>query len=107
MRFTVPAGWRVVDVTEAGGAALPVEHYPLETGGTRLTVRLPKQIAVGQTQTINYRAIFTPAGWMADWTTQQIEFPKIARRGLHQLFAAQLPPKRSMISSFGPKRSSG
>jgi hypothetical protein len=76
--FAVPAGWQVTQVTAADGAALPIERYPIEGGGTRISVRLPSGIGVGQTQTINYQALHTPAGWLADWQAQKVAFPKLA-----------------------------
>jgi hypothetical protein len=76
--FTVPAGWQVTEVTAADGAALPIERYPIEGGGTRISVRLAQGIDVGQTQTINYQALHTPAGWLADWQSQKVAFPKLA-----------------------------
>ena len=45
-----------------------------------MAVKLAKGITVGQTQTINFQAKHTPAGWLAEWTTQQIDFPKIPGR---------------------------
>ncbi|HEX5105189.1 MAG TPA: hypothetical protein VFV87_15320, partial [Pirellulaceae bacterium] len=75
--FTVPAGWQVTQVTAADGTVLPIERYPANGGGTRISVRLPAGIGVGQTQTINYQAVSTPAGWLADWQTQKVTFPSL------------------------------
>jgi hypothetical protein len=80
-RFVAPAGWQVTQVTTADGAVLPIERYPVPAGGTNVAVRLSKGIAVGQTQTINYHMVHTPAGWLGDWTSQKVEFPKILVEG--------------------------
>jgi hypothetical protein len=79
--FSTPAGWQVTQVTSPDGSSLPVERYLDDTGATRVTVRLPKGIEVGQTQTVNYQAVKTPAGWLSEWTTQTIEFPRIFVEG--------------------------
>ena len=47
----------------------------------RVIVRLPKGISIGQTQTINYQAVLTPSGWLTDWMTQKVEFPKVLVEG--------------------------
>ena len=75
--FTIPAGWQVTQVTAADGTALPIERYPMAEGGTRISVRLPQGIDVGQTQTVNYQALHTPAGWLAEWQTQKVAFPHL------------------------------
>ncbi len=77
LAFTVPANWQVTQVTAADGSPLPIERYPQMDGSTRLAVRLAAGIDVGQTQTVNYQAIHTPAGWLAEWTTQEVTFPKV------------------------------
>jgi len=74
--FVAPAGWKVTQVTAADGTPLPVERYEIEGNGTRIAVRLAKGISIGQTQTVNYQAQHTPAGWLAEWQSQQVEFPK-------------------------------
>lgn len=81
LAFTLPAGWQVTQVTAPDGSPLPVERYPIAAGGTRISVRLTKGIPINQTQTVNYQAIFTPAGWLGEWTTQKVEFPKVLLEG--------------------------
>jgi hypothetical protein len=80
LSFTVPAGSQVTQVTGPDGSPLAIERYP-DAGGTRVSVRLAKSIPVNQTQTVNYQAVSTPAGWLADWTTQKVEFPKVLIQG--------------------------
>ncbi|MCI0360789.1 MAG: hypothetical protein L0211_20110, partial [Planctomycetaceae bacterium] len=80
-RFTIPKGWQVTQVTRADGAPLSIERYPAADGGTRVLVRLPGGIAIGQTATVNFELLNTPAGWLADWENQSIEYPRVAIEG--------------------------
>ena len=73
--FTAPAGWQVTDVTPEGGKPLPVETYPAEGGGARIHVRLPQAAALGQSQTVYFRAVNVPEGWLDDWRTTPVAFP--------------------------------
>jgi hypothetical protein len=73
--FSAPAGWQVTEVTPAGGAPLPLETYPADDGATRIHVRLPRSVGAGESQTIYFRAVSTPDGWLDDWQTQSVRFP--------------------------------
>jgi hypothetical protein len=73
--FSLPVGWQITQVTAADGTQLPVERYARAGAGTRVLVRLPQGIPLGQTQTVNYQATFTPANWLTEWTTQTLEIP--------------------------------
>ncbi|MCU0878556.1 MAG: hypothetical protein MUF06_12285 [Pirellulaceae bacterium] len=72
VRFTLPAGWQATQITNPDGTVLPVERFPLEGGGTRHVVRLAQGVPAGQTATINFEAKSTPAGWLAEWTSQEL-----------------------------------
>ena len=97
----VPAGWQVASVTTAAGQPLPFERYadgrhpnPLPKGegtavvapkgeGTadvagRIRVTVPGGMAIGQEFKANFRAVCTPPGWMADWKSTPLGFPKFA-----------------------------
>jgi hypothetical protein len=80
-RFTLPAGWQATQITSPDGTALPVERFPLPGGGTRHVVRLTPGIHPGQTATINFEAKSTPAGWLAEWTSQELPFPELVVEG--------------------------
>ncbi len=80
-RFTIPAGWQVTQVTRADGTPLSIERYAAADGGTRVLVRLPGGVAAGQTATVNFELLHTPAGWLADWEQQAIDYPRIAVEG--------------------------
>ena len=43
--------------------------------GTRVHIKLPQGVAPGQTYAIDFRAVYTPAGWMSDWKSQSLDFP--------------------------------
>ncbi|MDX1945917.1 MAG: hypothetical protein SFU86_11010 [Pirellulaceae bacterium] len=79
--FTLPQGWQLVQVTRADGAPLETERFALATGGTRVLVRLGTGIRVGQTGTVNFEALSTPAGWLAPWETQTFDYPQFTIDG--------------------------
>ena len=83
-RFIVPAGWQVTQVTQADGTPLAIERYPTDGGATRVIVRLATGIDLRQTATVNFELVSTPAGWLADWTSQNVEFPQVVVEGATQ-----------------------
>jgi hypothetical protein len=81
VRFTLPAGWQATAITTPDGTALPVERFPRADGGTRHVVRLAAGVAPGQIATINFEAKSTPAGWLAEWNSQDLAFPDLVVEG--------------------------
>ncbi len=73
--FSAPAGWQVTEVTPEGGAPLPLEIYPAADGASRIHVRLPLSAPPGQSRSVYFRAVSSPAGWLDDWRTKSIDFP--------------------------------
>ncbi len=82
--FSVPAGWTVIEVTGPDKVPLPIERYatlPSPSGrgaggeGGRVHVKLPQGIAPGQVYVANFRARYTPPGWLSPWKSQTLEFP--------------------------------
>ncbi len=73
--FDVPAGWNVTEVTGPGNAPSVIERYGSEKQPGRVHVRLPQGIAPGQAYPVDFRAVYTPTGWMSDWKSQSLEFP--------------------------------
>ncbi len=71
----VPAGWTVTKVATREGAELPRERFELPGGGTRLHVRLPQGIALGERFELLFDANATPAGWLDEWSEREVEFP--------------------------------
>ena len=45
------------------------------TGPGRVHVKLPQGIAPGQVYVANFRAQYTPPGWLSPWKSQSLEFP--------------------------------
>ena len=41
----------------------------------RVHVKLPQGVAPGQVYAVDFRAVYTPAGWMSDWKSQSLDFP--------------------------------
>lgn len=76
-RFTAPAEWKVTQVTRPDGTPLLLERYPLPDGRTRVLVRLGGGTKVGQSTTVNFELVYTPSGWLTDWTTQKLDFPQV------------------------------
>jgi autotransporter-associated beta strand protein len=88
--INIPAGWNVTDVTGAGGVALVIERFgphpnplPAREGASpgRVHVKLPQGIVPGQPYSVNFRAVYTPAGWMSDWKRQSLDFPMFGVAG--------------------------
>ena len=99
---SVPDGWQVASITAADGKPLPFEHYadsvlrasdrlaPASTPGAaqsrqqqtnaggRIRVTVPGGMAVGQEYKANFRAVRIPKGWLGDWKSKPVEFPKFA-----------------------------
>ena len=79
--FNVPAGWNVAEVTGPGNQSLAIERYTSDTQAGRVHVKLPQGIAPGQSMPVNFRAVYTPAGWMSDWKSQSLDFPMFSVAG--------------------------
>jgi hypothetical protein len=73
--FSSPAGWQVTEVTPDGGSPLPLEIYPAADGASRVHVRLPQGTPAGQSRSVYFRAVSSPAGWLDDWRTKSVDFP--------------------------------
>ncbi len=72
--FVAPQGWQVTEVTADGGAQLPLETFAGPEGTTRVHIRLPEAIPIGQSRSYYFRAGST-AGWLGQWRQQSLEFP--------------------------------
>ncbi|MGA2258840.1 MAG: hypothetical protein ABSG53_29585, partial [Thermoguttaceae bacterium] len=73
--FSVPAGWSVIEVTGPDKSPLTIERYTNEKLPGRVHVNLPQGIAPGQIYVANFRAQYTPPGWLNQWQSQSLEFP--------------------------------
>ncbi len=73
--FNVPAGWNVTEVSGAGDVPLTIERFTKVEQSGRVHVKLPQGVAPGQSYPVEFRAIYTPPGWMNHWKSQSLEFP--------------------------------
>lgn len=81
----VPAGWQITSLTNRK-TVLKQERYET-TGGTRLRVALPKGVAVDNDCPIEWNATRTPPGWLGEWTSMAIDFPRFTVIGTEQVAA--------------------
>lgn len=79
--FTTPTGWQVTEVAKADGTALAVERYEGMNGATRHSVRLPGGVKAGAQLAVRYQAVNVPAGWLANWSSQKVDFPQFVVEG--------------------------
>ncbi|MCO6455903.1 MAG: hypothetical protein J5I93_11450, partial [Pirellulaceae bacterium] len=75
--FQLPAAWNVTQVQTASGEALPMERFSTDQGDTRVQVRLPAAVAPGGQFEVVFTAESTPAGWLAAWRNQPVQFPLV------------------------------
>ena len=82
--FSVPAGWKVIEVTGQDKSPLTIDRYTSDKVGQafqpdlrlgRVHVKLPQGIAPGQIYVAGFRAEYTPPGWLSSWKSQSLEFP--------------------------------
>jgi len=91
--FSVPAGWKVIEVTGPDKSPLAIDRYASDKVGQafqpdnvrqagksdlrlgRVHVKLPQGIATGQIYVASFRAEYTPPGWLSPWKSQSLEFP--------------------------------
>ncbi len=71
----IPAGWTVTKVATQEGADLPRESFALPDGDTRMRVRLPQGVPLGERFDLVFDATSTPAGWLEEWSEREILFP--------------------------------
>ena len=79
--LTVPAGWQVTSVTAAGEQPLPFERYATADAAGRVRVAVPAGMPVGEEFKVNFRALRIPTGWLAEWPSAAVEFPRFAVEG--------------------------
>ena len=87
--FTVPPEWHLTSVTTADEKPLTFERYEatqkqqkdLPKGTSRIRVRLPQGIAVGQEYRVYFHASRAPAEWLTEWDAKRVEFPRFAVLG--------------------------
>jgi len=73
--FSAPSGWQVTELSLDGGTILAPEIYAAADGGTRIHVKLPQAMPLGQPANVLFRAVNTPSGWLDEWRDKRVEFP--------------------------------
>ena len=76
--FSVEPGWRVTEVTYAGGQPLAFEQYVDDDGTARIRVDLPQGVPPGEAYGIYFRAQHTPVDWLDSWKSREVQFPRFA-----------------------------
>ena len=84
--FSVPRGWQVNEVTY-NDQPLAFERYETKQGA-RVEVRLPHGVPAGELYSILFRATSTPAGWLDDWKSIEVDFPLFLIQGASQQVGA-------------------
>ncbi|MHB8953982.1 MAG: hypothetical protein ACYC4U_13515 [Pirellulaceae bacterium] len=74
--FRMPRDWQLQKVYGADQQPLTYQRYPLETE-TRYVVTLPTAIEPGTNVTIYCEASYRSSSWLGDWTSLDVEFPRI------------------------------
>ncbi len=77
----VPPSWRVTSVTGPEQESLPYECYGALAEAGRVKVRLPRGVHPNQEYRIYFEAESVPSGWLGEWTTQNLQFPRFLVRG--------------------------
>lgn len=70
----LPPDWKLLWVRDGSRSELKFDRYD-DGGGTRVRVLLPKGIEVDGSQTVWFKAEFTPPDWLGTWQQQTIELP--------------------------------
>ena len=84
MEMDVPPLWHVTSVTGAEEQPLSYERYGSLSEAGRVKVRLPRGIEPNEEYRIYFEAESVPSGWLGEWTTQTMEFPRFLLRGASQ-----------------------
>jgi hypothetical protein len=81
IEMEVPPLWHVTSVTGAEEQTLLYERYGLISEAGRVKVRLPRGVEHGQEYRVYFEAESVPIGWLGEWETQPVEFPRFLVRG--------------------------
>ncbi len=81
LALRIPKGWRVNEVLDSDGTSLPMEQFDLPEGGTRVLLRFPTGLPIGETTSLQYLASSVPEGWLAQEQSKSLDFPVIVVEG--------------------------
>ncbi len=99
----IPAAWHVTSVTGPDGQTLTHERYGNLSEASRVKVKLPRGVEPGQGYRVYFEAESVPSGWLGQWETQSVEFPKFAVRGAgRDLGAIAVDARDDMIAQPEP-----
>ncbi|MBC8872161.1 MAG: hypothetical protein H8E44_22240 [Planctomycetes bacterium] len=81
VRFSIPTGWHIDEVTDVDGNDLPMERYDDPQGESVVHVRLPRGVPPGEVTSVLFKAFWVPAEWLGNWPQQRVEFPRFVVQG--------------------------
>ncbi len=82
--FTIPAEWTITAVTAAEEKPLKFDRFGDADKAGRVRVYVPQGMAADREFKVNFQAVHTPKGWLAEWDKQsgfKADFPVFAVAG--------------------------
>ena len=80
--FTTPPDWTITAVTAAEEKPLKFDRFGAADKAGRIRVYVPQGMAADQEFKVNFQAVHTPKGWLADWKSDEAAtFPSFAVAG--------------------------
>lgn len=98
-RFTLPAEWRVDEVTTTGGRALPFERLQERDGMRAVRVDFPALAPAGRPVAYHFTAGVSPEGWLEGGEDRAVSFPRFGLPNVDRLtgaLAAETEPGRRL-----------
>lgn len=74
--FHAPSAWQFTSLHLGDQQPLALQRYQTD-GDTRYVVVLPRSVEAGQSVTVYFEAVFRSSAWLNDWTTSEVEFPRV------------------------------
>ncbi len=74
--FQLPADWQLEQLYGADQTPLTFDRYRTDDNA-RYVVQLPTSIEPGTSQTIFFVANYRSAAWLGEWTSTQLDFPRV------------------------------
>lgn len=86
-QFSIPDGWQVTDLTDQDGTILQRDETSRD-GERRMRVKLTNSIPAGSSREIYFVARHVPSGWLGNWESQTIQFPRFRVLGTDRQIGA-------------------